>query len=75
MQADLPKTVNEAVKILAYNDYFWSDGPKTPNTMINPHPKDFDTVSMGMSGDYEKAVVKGSTFLRLGTSIFGERSS
>ena len=44
MQADLPKTVNEAVKILAYNDYFWSDGPKTPNTMINPHPKDFDTV-------------------------------
>ena len=32
-------------------------------------------ISMGMSGDYEKAVVKGSTFLRLGTSIFGERSS
>ena len=31
-------------------------------------------ISMGMSGDYEKAVVKGSTFLRLGTSIFGERS-
>ena len=44
MQADLPKTINEAVKILAYNDYFWSGGPKTPNTKISAHPKDQETV-------------------------------
>ncbi len=44
MQADLPKTVNEALKILAYNDYFWDNGPKTPNVMVKPHPKDFNTV-------------------------------
>ena len=30
-------------------------------------------LSMGMSSDYTQAVVCGSTFLRLGTAIFGER--
>jgi hypothetical protein len=44
MQADLPKTINEAIKILAYNDYFWSAGPKTPNIKISAHPKDQETV-------------------------------
>ena len=44
MQADLPKTINEAIKILAYNDYFWHNDPKTPNATIRPHPKDFETV-------------------------------
>ena len=29
--------------------------------------------SMGMSSDYEDAVINGSTYLRLGTKIFGER--
>ena len=32
-------------------------------------------LSMGMSGDYEQAILNGSTFLRLGTAIFGERST
>lgn len=41
MQSDLPKTINEAIKILAYNDYFWKDATKN---RINPHPKDFETV-------------------------------
>jgi len=30
-------------------------------------------LSMGMSSDYENAVINGSTFLRLGTAIFGQR--
>ena len=30
-------------------------------------------LSMGMSSDYEKALTNGSTFLRLGTVILGER--
>ena len=30
-------------------------------------------VSMGMSGDYERAVRLGATFVRVGTAIFGER--
>lgn len=32
-----------------------------------------DTLSMGMSGDMEAAVAEGSTLLRIGTAIFGER--
>ena len=30
-------------------------------------------LSMGMSADYEQAILEGSTFLRLGSIIFGER--
>jgi PLP dependent protein len=30
-------------------------------------------LSMGMSADYKQAILNGSTFLRLGTAIFGER--
>ena len=33
----------------------------------------FDTLSMGMSDDYELAIECGSTMVRIGSSIFGER--
>jgi hypothetical protein len=33
----------------------------------------FDTISMGMSGDYEIAVEEGSTLVRVGSAIFGSR--
>lgn len=33
----------------------------------------FDTLSMGMSSDYETAVEEGSTLIRVGSLIFGER--
>lgn len=32
------------------------------------------TISMGMSGDYELAIACGSTMVRVGSSIFGERN-
>jgi len=32
-----------------------------------------DTLSMGMSGDLEAAIVEGATMVRVGTAIFGER--
>jgi pyridoxal phosphate enzyme (YggS family) len=32
-----------------------------------------DTLSMGMSGDYRAAIFEGSTMVRIGTAIFGER--
>jgi pyridoxal phosphate enzyme (YggS family) len=32
-----------------------------------------DTLSMGMSGDFEAAIAAGSTLVRVGTAIFGER--
>ena len=31
------------------------------------------TLSMGMSGDFEAAIVEGATLVRVGTAIFGER--
>ncbi len=34
---------------------------------------DFDTLSMGMSGDYVTAVKHGSTLIRLGTALYGAR--
>lgn len=33
-----------------------------------------DTLSMGMSGDYNIAIQEGSTEVRIGTAIFGERN-
>lgn len=35
--------------------------------------KDFDTLSMGMSGDYKLAVSSGSNMVRIGSLIFGSR--
>ena len=33
----------------------------------------FDELSMGMSGDFEIAIAEGSTMVRVGSAIFGER--
>ena len=41
----MPKTINEALKILAYNDYFWVNSSMLGNIgVIKPHPKDYETV-------------------------------
>lgn len=34
---------------------------------------DTDTLSMGMSGDFRAAIFEGSTIVRIGTALFGER--
>ncbi len=49
MHIDLPKTINDALKILAYNDYFWSDPQKNH---IKPHPKDKATVTSLAESQY-----------------------
>lgn len=33
----------------------------------------FAQLSMGMSGDYETAILFGATHVRVGTAIFGQR--
>ncbi|MDP2890706.1 MAG: YggS family pyridoxal phosphate-dependent enzyme [Bacteroidota bacterium] len=35
---------------------------------------DFKEISMGMSGDYLVAIAEGSTMVRIGSTIFGERN-
>jgi PLP dependent protein len=34
----------------------------------------FNEISMGMSGDYQLAILEGSTMVRIGSLIFGERN-
>ena len=36
-------------------------------------PQDWDTLSMGMSGDLDVAIAAGSTMVRVGTALFGAR--
>jgi PLP dependent protein len=36
---------------------------------------DVDTLSMGMSDDFELAIAEGATMVRIGTALFGERLS
>jgi len=40
--------------------------------MQRQHPG-MDTLSMGMSGDLEAAILEGATLIRIGTALFGER--
>ncbi|MBU3673030.1 MAG: YggS family pyridoxal phosphate-dependent enzyme [Sinobacteraceae bacterium] len=40
--------------------------------MQRQHPA-MDTLSMGMSGDLEAAILEGATLIRIGTALFGER--
>jgi len=37
------------------------------------HREDWDTLSMGMSGDMTEAIAAGSTMVRVGTALFGAR--
>jgi pyridoxal phosphate enzyme (YggS family) len=43
------------------------------NPQYDAFIKDFDILSMGMTGDYEVAIEEGATMVRIGTGIFGER--
>jgi hypothetical protein len=42
------------------------------NTYFQSNPT-FTEISMGMSGDYQLAIDEGSTLVRVGSKIFGER--
>jgi hypothetical protein len=42
---------------------------------LNAAGLDLDTLSMGMSGDLEAAIQEGATLIRVGTALFGPRSS
>ena len=44
------------------------------NTLNTSHQANLTVLSMGMSGDYRIAMEQGSTHVRIGSSIFGERT-
>lgn len=41
---------------------------------LNARGFELDTLSMGMSGDYEIAIQEGATLVRVGSAIFGKRN-
>jgi PLP dependent protein len=41
---------------------------------LRAHGYALDTLSMGMSGDLEAAILEGATIVRIGTALFGERT-
>lgn len=57
------------------NSQAFSDAQVLFEAAIKQHqqPTDWDTLSMGMSGDLERAVAAGSTMVRVGTALFGVR--
>lgn len=50
------------------------DRLKTLFDSLQTQHHNLNILSMGMSGDYELAIEKGSTMVRLGSSIFGSRN-
>jgi uncharacterized pyridoxal phosphate-containing UPF0001 family protein len=46
---------------------------KHDNNLKPLFSEEFDTLSMGMSDDYNLAIECGSTMVRIGSSIFGNR--
>ncbi|WDE10668.1 YggS family pyridoxal phosphate-dependent enzyme [Thalassomonas haliotis] len=42
-------------------------------TRLQQQYPEFDTLSMGMSGDLQPAIANGSTMVRIGSAIFGSR--
>jgi pyridoxal phosphate enzyme (YggS family) len=39
------------------------------------HPQHVDTLSLGMSDDFELAIEEGATLVRIGTALFGKREA
>lgn len=42
---------------------------------LNSAGANLDALSMGMSGDFEAAILEGATLVRIGTALFGERTA
>ncbi len=47
---------------------------RTMLEQLNAQGLALDTLSMGMSGDLEAAIMEGATMVRVGTAIFGKRN-
>ncbi len=52
---------------------YWFAQLRTLLEGLNTGGRRLDTLSMGMSGDFEAAIAEGATHLRIGTALFGER--
>lgn len=57
------------------NSHAFADAKQLFDAVKQEHaqPDDWDTLSMGMSGDMVEAIAAGSTMVRVGTALFGAR--
>lgn len=57
------------------NAHAFADAKQLFDAVKQEHaqPEDWDTLSMGMSGDMVEAIAAGSTMVRVGTALFGAR--
>lgn len=53
----------------------WFAGLRALADSLNTGGLSLDTLSMGMSGDFEAALQEGATIVRVGTAIFGPRAA
>ena len=53
----------------------WFAGLRAVADSLNTGGLSLDTLSMGMSGDFEAAIQEGATIVRVGTAIFGPRAA
>lgn len=53
----------------------WFAGLRALADSLNTGGLSLDTLSMGMSGDFEAAIQEGATIVRVGTAIFGPRAA
>lgn len=53
----------------------WFAAMRRELELLNAAGLGLDTLSMGMSGDFESAILEGATVIRIGTALFGERPS
>ncbi len=53
---------------------YWFAQLRTHLEQLNAAGAALDTLSMGMSDDFEAAILEGATLVRLGTVLFGPRS-
>jgi len=51
----------------------WFGQLRSLRDSLNATGLGLDTLSMGMSGDFEAAIQEGATVVRIGTALFGPR--
>ena|SRR5581483_1434758 len=52
----------------------WFAALRALRDSLNQGGAALDTLSMGMSGDFESAILEGATLIRIGTALFGPRN-
>ncbi len=76
--APLPRLGLRGLMCIPPEESSWrASAPGSPaarcSSALNARRRRLDTLSMGMSGDFEAAIQEGATLVRIGTALFGPR--